>query len=398
MALEWSTVEMLAGKGLFSPGTAVLDIGSSNVYSANAAGIEAFVRTLDTSPAAGLGDIAADIAARSQLVADGQQQNKAFFGEVLTAAGLRYDAIDIADGYRTSIVDLNHDQPPEAFASAFDLVMNVGTSEHILNQANVFRVVHDAAKPGGMMFHQLPASGFANHGYFCYTPRLFCDIASYNSYEIVDLWFSGPSAQENLLGAVRDFSKVHPALKRTLERIVASAGGHSVERTIVPDMAINVLMRRGSAARFLGALEMSTSVGPISPATLEAYRSSLIDRVLRRARKCSSRASRCWRAAPASCSPAVEARLLLFLPALDHAGVDVEQVEHAPDRMIDDVVERLRPVVERRHDRADHRPHLRQLRHRPQMAGVQRRLANAEHQPAALLQHHVGRPRQAAIL
>ncbi len=277
MALEWSTVEVLAGKGMFQPGFAVLDIGSSNVYAADPAGVAAFVRRLAPAAPADLGQIAADIAARSHAMLDGQQQNKAFFGEVLTAAGLSYESVDIADGYKTTIADLNREQPPYAFLGAFDLVMNVGTSEHILDQANVFRYVHATTRQGGLMFHQLPASGFANHGYFCYTPRLFCDLASYNSYEIVDMWFSGPSVRENLLGAVKDFRHVHPALQTTLQRLTTSEAGQTIERTLVPDMAINVLLRRNSPARFLGTLEMSTSVGPIAPTTLDAYVANLPD-------------------------------------------------------------------------------------------------------------------------
>lgn len=271
MALEWSTVEVLAGKGMFQPRFAVLDIGSSNLYSANAPAIAAFVNHLASTPPANLEPIAADVAARSHLTLDGQQQNKAFFGEVLTAAGLSYSSVDIADGYRTTLADLNRDQPPGAFLEAFDLVMNVGTSEHILDQANVFRYVHAATRPGGLMFHQLPASGFANHGYFCYTPRLFCDLASYNNYEIVDMWFSGPSDRENLLGAVKDFRHVHPALHTTLERMTTSVAGQAIESTLIPNMAINVLLRRNLPTRFLGTLEMSTSVGRIAPTMLEAY-------------------------------------------------------------------------------------------------------------------------------
>src|SRR5579862_369054 len=41
------------------------------------------------------------------------------------------------------------------------------------------------------------------------------------------------------------------------------------------------------------------------------------------------------------------------LPAFDHAGIDTEQIEQPAAGVIDDVVDRFRPVVERRHDRRD---------------------------------------------
>jgi SAM-dependent methyltransferase len=289
MALEWSTVGVLDGKGMFRAGMSVLDIGSSNVYSADASGIEAFVARYNSAPPAALASLATDIAQRSQVLLDGQQQNLAFFGEVLTAAGLGYESIDIAEGYRTTVLDLNHDPLPTPFAGAFDLVLNVGTSEHVLDQVAVLRCVHDATKPGGLMFHQLPASGFANHGYFCYTPRLFCDLAGYNRYEIVDLWFDGPSARHNLLGAVAAYRHVHPALHAALERLSQSERGRIVEETLVPDMAINVLMRRTSSARFLGALETSTSVGRIAPKAWDAYSSSFAQRAMLRTRAAATR-------------------------------------------------------------------------------------------------------------
>ena len=62
--------------------------------------------------------------------------------------------------------------------------------------------------------------------------------------------------------------------------------------------------------------------------------------------------------------------------------------------MVDDVVERLGPVVEGRHGRGDDGAHLGQPQHVAQVNGVQRRLARHEHKLAAFLQHDVGGARQ----
>ncbi len=284
MALEWTTVSMLDGKSLFPQGIRVLDIGSSNVYNAEDLGIEAFIRARVSDAPASTGTVSADIGQRSRIMKDGQQQNKAFLGEILTAAGLHYESIDIADGYRTTQLDLNRDALPRQFAQAFDLVMNVGTSEHVLDQAAVFRIAHEATRPSGLMFHQLPASGFSNHGYFCYTPRLFCDLAGYNHYEIVDLWFDGPGAQDNLLGAVEAYRHLYPALDALLARSKTNERDVAIARTRVPDMSINVLFKRTSGAPFLGVLETSTSVGRIAPATFAPYSANVVDRMQRRLR------------------------------------------------------------------------------------------------------------------
>jgi hypothetical protein len=282
MAVQWSTALQLETQKMFQPGASILDIGSSNVYMADTVSVVEFIQRHTNTPPKNLSALAHDIATRSSEVVAGQQQNKAFLGEILTASGMRYESVDIADGYRTTLLDLNQAVAPRAFANAFDLVMNVGTSEHILNQSNVFTFVHDTAKPGGLMFHQLPASGFSNHGYFCYTPRLFCDIAGYNKYDIEALWFDGPSQHENLLGAIHDYRKLYPALDRLLTGAAGNARDTRVEQTMIPDMSINVLYRKTRDARFLGTLETSTSVGRIASTTLDTYGSGALDRALRR--------------------------------------------------------------------------------------------------------------------
>ena len=60
----------------------------------------------------------------------------------------------------------------------------------------------------------------------------------------------------------------------------------------------------------------------------------------------------------------------------------LEQVEHAPERMIDHVVERFRLRIERRHRRIDDRARLGHRRHAADMAEMQRRFAQHQHDAA----------------
>src|SRR3990172_13378955 len=106
---------------------------------------------------------------------------------------MEYLAFDIAYGYRTTILDLNCAVLPASLQKRFDLVLNFGTTEHILNQLNCFKVIHDATKVGGYIYHSLPAVGYVNHGYITYTGRCFFDVAGFNEYELVACWFDGPS-------------------------------------------------------------------------------------------------------------------------------------------------------------------------------------------------------------
>ena len=96
--------------------------------------------------------------------------------------GMRHLSLDLV-GDATHF-DLNTDSVPESWGR-FDLVTNCGTTEHVFNQANAFRVIHDLTKVGGIMYHQLPVAGDPTHGLFVYTLKFFKRLAKANAYEIL---------------------------------------------------------------------------------------------------------------------------------------------------------------------------------------------------------------------
>jgi hypothetical protein len=101
-----------------------------------------------------------------------------------TSIGFDYATIDY-DGHRDSIpLDLNTDRVPEKLRQQFDLVVNTGTTEHIANQAQAFRIIHDLTRIGGVMFHEVPAGSW-NHGLINYTPKFFLLLHKQNDYEQV---------------------------------------------------------------------------------------------------------------------------------------------------------------------------------------------------------------------
>src|SRR5688500_4294652 len=82
--------------------------------------------------------------------------------------------------------------------------------------------------------------------------------------------------------------------------------------------------------------------------------------------------------------------VLHALPALDALVLDVEEIEHAPHRVVHQVVDGLGAAVERRHRREDDPAHLGDGLHVADVREVERRLARDEHQPPPLLQDDVG--------
>src|SRR5580700_3996257 len=104
--------------------------------------------------------------------------------EFWTWLGLSYASIDI-DGSPGSIpLDLNYDEVPTAFIGKYDVVTNFGTTEHVANQLQSFKIAHDLATPGGLMLHVLPTSGGLNHGLVSYNPKFFWMLGRSNGYKI----------------------------------------------------------------------------------------------------------------------------------------------------------------------------------------------------------------------
>ena len=263
-------MEKLKDRGVFPrSGLSVLDIGSSNLYSANKEGVISYVRSYSAS------DAGSELEAFAERLSEGSAYhpihggvNKAFAGELIERCGMRYLSFDIARGYKTEIFDLNREKLPDRYRGSFDVVLNVGTTEHVLNQYNSFTVIHEAARPGGYIVHQLPIAGHTDHGLYVYTTRMFFELADCNRYEIIDAWYDF-GGEDDLYLSAQAFASRYPALSQM------SKGG----KFVIPNVGITIIYRKTHRAPFAGALEMSTSVGAIPLRVRLAYSSSLLGKL-----------------------------------------------------------------------------------------------------------------------
>ena len=110
------------------------------------------------------------------------------------AIGIDYGCVDVDGRVGSVVMDLNFDAVPAAYHGKYGLVTNFGTSEHILNQYNVFKAMHEFARPGGLFVHAVPFTVHLEHGFFNYQPNFFEALARYNSYETLGVWV-GPDWQ-----------------------------------------------------------------------------------------------------------------------------------------------------------------------------------------------------------
>ncbi|HEX4609501.1 MAG TPA: methyltransferase domain-containing protein [Urbifossiella sp.] len=180
-----------------------------------------------------------------------------FLGDVLRLTAVEYVAFDVVSAYYADRFDLNVHSLARECHNTFDVVVNFGTTEHLMNQFNAFKVIHEACKPGGYMFHQLPATGYLTHGYFCYNALMFQELAEANGYEVADLWFYGPQGSPDtvLVNGGRFPGVLDPTKLRNDVGQFRGAG--------VPNSLINVLFRKRHEGVYRVGLEVKTAAGSL---------------------------------------------------------------------------------------------------------------------------------------
>lgn len=93
----------------------------------------------------------------------------------------RITAIDAGGTSAALRLDLNG---PIDLHERFDVVINHGTLEHVLNVVEALKTIHDHCELNGWMIHDAPCQGWVDHGFYCFQPTLFYDLAAANRYEV----------------------------------------------------------------------------------------------------------------------------------------------------------------------------------------------------------------------
>lgn len=108
-----------------------------------------------------------------------------------------YHAIDLLppNPYRLQ-QDLNL---PFDLGARFDVCINNGTFEHVFNQANCYKAIHDHTATGGVMIHWTPCLGWVDHGLYNVQPGFFHDLATANDYEVLLAALCGTSTMVPLV-------------------------------------------------------------------------------------------------------------------------------------------------------------------------------------------------------
>lgn len=70
-------------------------------------------------------------------------------------------------------------------AATYDIVLDVGTLEHIMNIGTAMTTMAGMVKVGGYIIHENPHSGYSNHGFYSLHPTFFNDFYTGNGFEVV---------------------------------------------------------------------------------------------------------------------------------------------------------------------------------------------------------------------
>ena len=103
---------------------------------------------------------------------------------------LDYSKITAIDFHGTPAalrLDLN---TPVDLGEQFDVLLNLGTAEHVFNIWEFFRTSHRVTKPGGIMVHEMPFLGWLEHGFYSFNPTFYWDLAMANRYTLLVLAYT----------------------------------------------------------------------------------------------------------------------------------------------------------------------------------------------------------------
>lgn len=100
---------------------------------------------------------------------------------------LKHISIDLTGSFGSLILNLCR-PVPKIMINKFHLITDYGTSEHVNNQYQVFKNVHDMCRVNGMMIHTLPIpNNFKNHCRYYYPKDFFTELARLCGYKILKL-------------------------------------------------------------------------------------------------------------------------------------------------------------------------------------------------------------------
>lgn len=125
------------------------------------------------------------------------------FTELVTIDYSNYE--DVAE-----LLDLNQPDTPPQMQNRFDVILDIGTIEHVFHLPNVLAHLHRMLKPQGRVIHLTPAANFLDHGFYCFSPTFFADYYAANRYQIHQIRLCRYSQKDNVNSPMQGFDYLQP--------------------------------------------------------------------------------------------------------------------------------------------------------------------------------------------
>lgn len=185
--VEYQVFSKLRESGIFPAQPSILELGESNWYG--------------DMPTEWLSDcietMVRDVELREQLhqrmveaLCSDSEYGKWELAKIFYKVFLDYRKIAAIDLHGTPAalkIDLN---APVDLGEQFDVLLNLGTAEHVFNVWEFFRTSHSVTKPGGIMVHVMPFLGWLEHGFYNFNPTFYWDLALANRYTLMVLAYT----------------------------------------------------------------------------------------------------------------------------------------------------------------------------------------------------------------
>lgn len=117
--------------------------------------------------------------------------------EYFSHIGFDHTSIDTNGKDGALPIDLATPMSDNNLIGCFDVITNSGTSEHVLNQYECFKNIHNLCKKDGLIIHIVPGPNYRNivietgeiipHGCYNYPFAFFYELANICKYTVLDL-------------------------------------------------------------------------------------------------------------------------------------------------------------------------------------------------------------------
>lgn len=127
----------------------------------------------------------------------------------------KHDAVDLHGTSLAKKYDLNEPLP---FDDKYDIAINFGTAEHVFNQYQFHKNLHNATDVDGFIFHSMPNQGCYDHGFYNFQPTFFFDIAEHNKYKVWGIYHVDLTAKPPTIANIDRTKYIELAVSNSLPK------------------------------------------------------------------------------------------------------------------------------------------------------------------------------------